>query len=90
MLGTKCEWNGGLEDWKENRDNWRKNLFTKSKYSILFKTITILTNFMHKGWMDFTFEIIGQQMPNPSNHSWYGDFLFYRFKIYLVSILNSS
>jgi hypothetical protein len=68
MLGTKCEWNGGLEDWKGNGNNWWKVLFTKSKYSILFKIITNLTNFMHRGQMDFTFEIISKQMPNPSNH----------------------
>lgn len=40
------------------------------KYSILFKTITILTNFMHKGQMESTFEITGKQMPNPFNPLW--------------------
>jgi hypothetical protein len=64
----------GYNMWMGNGNNWRKVLFTKSKYSILFKIITNLTNFMHRGQMDFTFEIIGEQMPNPSNRLWDGDF----------------
>jgi hypothetical protein len=34
--------------------------FTKPKYTILFKNIIILTNFLHRCQMDFTFEIIGE------------------------------
>jgi hypothetical protein len=47
---------------------------TKSKYTILFKAIIILTNFLHKHQMDFTFEIIGEQLPNLIDHGWDKDF----------------
>jgi len=47
---------------------------TKPKYIILFKVAAILTNFLHICQMDFTFEIIGEQLPNPTNHGWDGDF----------------
>jgi hypothetical protein len=32
---------------------------TKPKYTVLFKVVVILTNFLHRRQMDFTFEIIG-------------------------------
>jgi hypothetical protein len=47
---------------------------TKLKYTILSKSTTILTNFLNKRQMDFTFEIIGEQLPNPANHGWEKDF----------------
>jgi hypothetical protein len=47
---------------------------TKPKYTILFKVIVILTNFLHKHRMDFTFEIIGEQLHNLVKHGWDKDF----------------
>jgi len=35
---------------------------TKPTYIVLFKTTTILRNFLHKCQVDFTFEVIGEQM----------------------------
>jgi hypothetical protein len=42
---------------------------TKPQYIGLFKVVGILPNFLHKHWMDFTFEIIGE-LPNPVDHVW--------------------
>jgi hypothetical protein len=57
---------------------WRRLLkrfdSTKPKNIILFKVIALLTNFLHRRQMDFTFEVIGEQLPNPSNHGWDRDF----------------
>jgi hypothetical protein len=47
---------------------------TKPKYAILFKATTILINFMHKHRMDFTFEIIGEQLPDLVENGWDEDF----------------
>jgi len=47
---------------------------TKPKYTILFRVATILTNFLQRCRMDFTFEIIGEQLPNPNDHGWDIDF----------------
>jgi len=33
---------------------------TKPKYIVLLKATTILTNFLHKRQMDFTFEVTGE------------------------------
>ncbi len=63
---------------------------TKPKYTILFRVVGILTNFLHRCRMDFTFEVIGEQLPNHANHGWDGDFKFYSSKICLTFVLNSS
>jgi hypothetical protein len=34
--------------------------FINPKYTHLFKVITIFTNFLHRHWMDFAFEVIGE------------------------------
>jgi flagellar biosynthesis protein FliQ len=47
---------------------------TKPKYIVLFRVVVILTNFLHRRWMDFTFEIIGEQLPKHVNHGWDGNF----------------
>ncbi len=47
---------------------------TKPKYIILFRVAVILTNFLHICQMDFTFEMIGEQLPNLVNHGWDGNF----------------
>jgi hypothetical protein len=47
---------------------------TKPKYTNLFKVIIILIIFLHRQLMDFTFEVIGEQLPNPIDHGWDKDF----------------
>jgi hypothetical protein len=42
---------------------------TKDKYNHLFKTITLLTNFLHMHRQNFTFEICGEHLNDPSKHS---------------------
>jgi hypothetical protein len=63
----QVEWGiGGLKrKWK-----WLMKKFdsTKLKYIILFKVTIILTNFVHRHKMDFTFEIICKQLPNFTDH----------------------
>jgi hypothetical protein len=41
---------------------------TKQKYIVLFRVVAILTNFLHRCQMDFTFEIIGELLPNLADH----------------------
>jgi hypothetical protein len=40
----------------------------KFKYIVLFKIASILTNFLHKCWMDFTFEIRNKKILNCTNY----------------------
>jgi hypothetical protein len=47
---------------------------TKSKDIVFFTTTIILINFLHNICMDFTYEIIGEQMLDVANHGWDGDF----------------
>jgi hypothetical protein len=60
---VKVEWGIGRLKYK-----WRQLMkhfdFTKSKYNHLFCAILILTNFLHKCRMDFTYEIIDNQIEN--------------------------
>jgi hypothetical protein len=67
--GVRVEW--GISGLKRK---WRRIMkrfdSTKPKNIILFKVVTILTNFLHRCQMDFTFEVIGEQLPNPTNHGW--------------------
>ncbi len=45
---------------------------TKPRYSHLFKFGALLTNFLHKRKMDFTYEVIGDHLLNLENHKWVG------------------
>lgn len=47
---------------------------TKSKDIVFFTTTIILINVLHNICMDFTCEIIGEQMLDATNHGWDGDF----------------
>jgi flagellar biosynthesis protein FliQ len=47
---------------------------TKPKYIVLFRIVIIFTNFIHKHRMDFTFEIIGEQLPDLVENGWDEDF----------------
>jgi hypothetical protein len=40
---------------------------TKSKYTHLFHVVTL---FLLKKHMDFRYEIVGDQNPNPTAHGW--------------------
>jgi hypothetical protein len=48
--------------------------FTKEKYNTLFQAITIINNFLHKCHIDFTFKIINDQIEDPIDFKWDGDF----------------
>jgi hypothetical protein len=43
---------------------------TKLKYNHLFKVVIIFANNLHRHSMDFRFEVIGEQMSDPTNHGW--------------------
>ncbi len=74
-VGYKVQMEWGIGGLKKKRKQLMKRFdSTKPKYAILFKVTTILINFMHRHRMDFTFEIIGEQLPNPVEHEWDGDF----------------
>ena len=47
---------------------------TKPKYSYLFKSAALLTNFLHRRRMDFTFQVIGEQHEDPVEYGWDGDY----------------
>jgi hypothetical protein len=48
--------------------------FRKEKYSCLFLVIAILTNFLHKCYLDFMYKVIGDQIENATKYSWHGHF----------------
>jgi hypothetical protein len=48
--------------------------FTKEKYNHLFLAIVILTNFLHKCHVNITYKVIGDQIEDPIDYSWYRDF----------------
>jgi hypothetical protein len=52
----------------------KKIYLTKPKHNHLFKVVVILINFLHRRCMDFRFKVIGEQMPNPIDHGWDGNF----------------
>lgn len=55
---VQVEWGIKVLKWKWKR--FMKHFdSTKPKYSHLFKIIAILTNFIYKHCLDFTFEVIG-------------------------------
>lgn len=62
---------------------------TKAMCIMLFKVVVILINFLHKHQMDFTFQVVGEQLPNHVDQ-WDKDFYFYMSKICLTFALTSS
>ncbi len=48
--------------------------FTKEKYNLLFQAITIINNFLHRCHLDFTYKTINDQIENPIDFKWDGDF----------------
>jgi hypothetical protein len=59
---------------------------TKPRYSHLFKSRVILINFLPERRMDFTYEVIGDQLPNLEDQ---GNFN-YMCRQVLTSTFNSS
>jgi hypothetical protein len=51
---------------------WRRfmNRFdsTKPKYAHLSQTTTLLCNFLHRRRMDFTYEVVGDLITNPTTY----------------------
>ncbi len=47
---------------------------TKPKYIIILRVAITLTKNLHKRRMDFTFKVIGEELPNLANHRWDEDF----------------
>jgi hypothetical protein len=47
---------------------------TKYIYNYLFHEVTIYTRFLHKHYLNFTYEIIGNQIKNPTYFVWDEDF----------------
>jgi hypothetical protein len=43
---------------------------TKTRYSHLFKSRVLFINFLPRRRMDFTYEVIGDQLPNLENQEW--------------------
>jgi hypothetical protein len=70
---VQVDWGiGGLKrKWR-----WLMKRFdsTKQKYTFLFRATALLTNFLHRHLMDFTFEVISELLPNLVNHGWDGNF----------------
>jgi len=66
---------GGLK-WKWKWKWLMKNFdSTKSKYGHLSCAITILTNFIHRNWMDFIYEALGNQIEDLDDYGWDGNYL---------------
>ncbi len=67
------EWGiGGLKrKWRRLMKNFDS---TKPKCSHLFKSGTLLTNFLHKRRMELTYEVIDDHLLNPEDHGWVRDF----------------
>jgi hypothetical protein len=64
--------NWGAEmEWK-----WLMKHFdsTNSKYGHLSCAIPILTNFLHRHWMDFIYEVLGNQIEDPYDYGWDGNY----------------
>jgi hypothetical protein len=55
---------GGMGYWRIEKKMKRFDS-TKPRYSHLFKYGTLLTNFLHKRKMDFTYEVISDHLLNP-------------------------
>ncbi len=72
MLVRRCRWNGGLK--RKWRRFMKKFDSTKLRYSHLFKSRALLTNFLHRRRMDLTYEVINDHLPNLEDHEWAGDF----------------
>ncbi len=55
-------------EWGKRKQLMKRWDSTKSKYNHLFRVAFILTNFLHKCQMNLTYEIIGDQIENPTNY----------------------
>lgn len=56
----------------------------------MFRTVILMTNFLHMKCMDLTYEVIGDQNVDPITHNWTKDIQLQGQKLTLIPILNSS
>jgi hypothetical protein len=75
-------WGIEMEMEKINGTFW----FHKNIYIHVF-LIIVMSNFLHRLYMEFTYEIIGNQIEDLFNYNWDGDFC-YRFNTSLTFALN--
>ncbi len=61
--------------------------FDSIKKKIHLFLVIVMSNFLHKLYLEFTYEIIGNQIEDLINYSWEGD-LCYRFGTSLTFVLN--
>jgi hypothetical protein len=54
--------------------NWAWILNIKEKYNHLFLIAIILINFLHKCPLNFTYEIINNQIDDSNDYNWDKDF----------------
>jgi hypothetical protein len=70
---VQVEWGiGGLK--RKWRRLMKRSNNTKPRYSHLFKSRTLFTNFLHRRRMDFTYEDNADHLHNLEDHGWAGDF----------------
>ncbi len=83
LVGFKVqvEWKIGGLKWK-----WRHLMkrfdFTKPIFSHLFQVGILLTNYLHRHWMDFTYKVIGDYNFDPAAQGWVGDYLWSGFRVW--------
>jgi hypothetical protein len=60
------------------KHKWEKLMkifdYNKPKYNHLFKVVVILINFLHKRCLDFTTEVIGNHIIDPTDYGWDRDY----------------
>jgi hypothetical protein len=64
---------GGVGNWwieMEMEKTHEALQFTKPKYNQLFKVVVILIKFLHRSYLNFTYEIIGEHIDNLVVYSW--------------------
>jgi hypothetical protein len=65
MHGIKCKWSGVLGSRSRNGKHLRCVLIPQRKITTIYsKFVAIMINFLHTCCLDFTYEIIGDQIQN--------------------------
>jgi len=66
---VQIEWGiGGLK--RKSKHIMKRFVSPKPKYSHMFYIIALLINFLHKRFINFTYEIINDYNANPATHGW--------------------
>ncbi len=63
-----------LGGWNENGKNEQNVLIHKEKCIHFLKVVIILINFLHSHHLEFTYEVIGDQIEDQIDYDWDGDF----------------